>query len=330
MSNPTIAIIGAGLTGLSIAKQLQDSQATLTLFDKSRGVSGRLATRRAKLRDQIIRFDHGTPFLTSTQAARIQTLFGEATKTADAFGGGLQAALTTAPSWPPGIRVAPPGMNQVGKILGHEMTLHLNTTVVGLNRDPHTLGWRIINAEGSAPESFDLVILTTPPRQAASILFNTQSTLVHALTALEPEGCWSLMMVLAQPLAIAAIENVQSAVIQRVISEHAKGRESTNYGVYTIQAERQWSQQHMDTAPEDVTDKLLAELRRLGFNVENALHQQLHRWLYAGVRDPVGEAFIEDSAQKLICAGDWCLGNDIDSALDSADAVVQRVAGWLG
>ena len=74
MSNPTIAIIGAGLTGLSIAKQLQDSQATLTLFDKSRGVSGRVATRRAEVAGHTLRFDHGTPSLTECQAEKISSL----------------------------------------------------------------------------------------------------------------------------------------------------------------------------------------------------------------------------------------------------------------
>lgn len=47
MENTTkqkIAIVGAGLAGLSAAKELESS-AEVTVFDKSRGVGGRLATR---------------------------------------------------------------------------------------------------------------------------------------------------------------------------------------------------------------------------------------------------------------------------------------------
>lgn len=49
-----IAIIGAGLSGLSIAHLLKD-YAQITVFEKARGVSGRLSTRRA----EPYVFDHG-------------------------------------------------------------------------------------------------------------------------------------------------------------------------------------------------------------------------------------------------------------------------------
>ncbi len=42
-----IAIIGAGLSGLTAANILKD-YSNITLFEKSRGVSGRMSTRRAE------------------------------------------------------------------------------------------------------------------------------------------------------------------------------------------------------------------------------------------------------------------------------------------
>ena len=50
-----IAIIGAGMSGLSAA-HLLNNYAEVTLFEKARGVSGRMSTRCAKL----YFFDHGT------------------------------------------------------------------------------------------------------------------------------------------------------------------------------------------------------------------------------------------------------------------------------
>jgi predicted NAD/FAD-dependent oxidoreductase len=41
-----VAIIGAGLTGLTIAQEL-NTHLNVTIFEKSRGVGGRIATRRA-------------------------------------------------------------------------------------------------------------------------------------------------------------------------------------------------------------------------------------------------------------------------------------------
>lgn len=49
-----IAVIGAGLSGLSFAHLLQD-YAEIILFEKARGVGGRMSTRRA----EPYCFDHG-------------------------------------------------------------------------------------------------------------------------------------------------------------------------------------------------------------------------------------------------------------------------------
>ena len=53
-----IAIIGAGLSGLTCANILSQ-QHQVTVFEKARGVSGRLSTRRS----EDLRFDHGAQFI---------------------------------------------------------------------------------------------------------------------------------------------------------------------------------------------------------------------------------------------------------------------------
>ena len=59
-----VAIIGAGLSGLTAAQFLKDF-ADITIFDKSRGTGGRMATRRAA----PYSFDHGTQFFTAKSEA---------------------------------------------------------------------------------------------------------------------------------------------------------------------------------------------------------------------------------------------------------------------
>ena len=51
------AVIGAGITGITIANLLQ-KKVNLTVFEKSRGVGGRMATRRA----EPYQFNHGTQY----------------------------------------------------------------------------------------------------------------------------------------------------------------------------------------------------------------------------------------------------------------------------
>ena len=67
---PRVAIIGAGLTGLSTAWGLVETGIEAELFDKSQGVSGRVATRRLEFRELALRFDHGSPFLRQPSLTR--------------------------------------------------------------------------------------------------------------------------------------------------------------------------------------------------------------------------------------------------------------------
>ena len=55
-----IAVIGAGLAGLVVARELA-KEAEVTVFEKSRGVGGRMATRYV----DGFEFDHGAQFFTA-------------------------------------------------------------------------------------------------------------------------------------------------------------------------------------------------------------------------------------------------------------------------
>lgn len=59
----TIAIIGAGLAGLSAARSLAARGLAVHLFDKGRAPGGRLATRRAEHGGRRLPFDHGAQYL---------------------------------------------------------------------------------------------------------------------------------------------------------------------------------------------------------------------------------------------------------------------------
>ena len=61
---PRLAIIGAGLSGLTLASEL-DGFAEVTVFDKSPRVGGRIATRLG----EDSQFDYGAQFLTARSVA---------------------------------------------------------------------------------------------------------------------------------------------------------------------------------------------------------------------------------------------------------------------
>jgi predicted NAD/FAD-dependent oxidoreductase len=314
MTQRHVAIVGAGLSGLELARQLTNAGVSTTLFDKSRGVSGRVATRRAEVAGHTLRFDHGTPGLTECQAEKISSLT-------------MPTQLALEPWLPPSAMTGnkphfslASGMNGIGKWLAQGQSIALNAPVTALRESCGGKTWQIESESTLRPQNFDLVITTTPPLQAANILKATQTPMIEQLNTMRPEGCWSLMLVTEHPWDIAPLLTPHDSLIERVISEHTKGRLSNTWGVYTIQAHRAWSQRHMDEDPTLVCKKILSELDRLGFGRMNIVYHRMHRWLYAGVAEPLGEAILLDTQRKLMCAGDWCLGNDVTSALKSADA----------
>ena len=63
------AVIGAGMGGLAAARRLGAAGRSVTLFDKSRGLGGRMATRRAG----GFRFDHGAQYF-ATRGERFREL----------------------------------------------------------------------------------------------------------------------------------------------------------------------------------------------------------------------------------------------------------------
>ena len=68
MSQP-VAVIGAGLAGLSCAQALLQAGHTVHVFDKSRGPSGRMSTRRAEDQSGPWQCDHGAQYFTARDAA---------------------------------------------------------------------------------------------------------------------------------------------------------------------------------------------------------------------------------------------------------------------
>ena len=61
MQSKNVIVIGAGLSGIAAATDLHAAGHTVTVLEKSRGISGRAATRRWE--GAVL--DHGAPFFTA-------------------------------------------------------------------------------------------------------------------------------------------------------------------------------------------------------------------------------------------------------------------------
>ena len=64
-----IAIIGAGMAGLSCGLRLRDGGHEISVFDKGRGPGGRMSTRRIEHGNETFQFDHGAQYFTARDPA---------------------------------------------------------------------------------------------------------------------------------------------------------------------------------------------------------------------------------------------------------------------
>ena len=70
MATPLImAVIGAGLAGLSCAQVLLQAGHSVHVFDKARGPSGRMSTRRGEDEHGAWQCDHGAQYFTARDPA---------------------------------------------------------------------------------------------------------------------------------------------------------------------------------------------------------------------------------------------------------------------
>ncbi|MDD5480019.1 FAD-dependent oxidoreductase, partial [Rhodoferax sp.] len=69
-SSKHFAIIGAGMAGISCARALVQAGQRVTLFEKSRGLGGRMATRDSAFGS----FDHGAQYFTARDKRFVQAL----------------------------------------------------------------------------------------------------------------------------------------------------------------------------------------------------------------------------------------------------------------
>jgi predicted NAD/FAD-dependent oxidoreductase len=164
MERPRIAIIGAGISGLACGQALLRAGASVLVFEKSRSLGGRLATRRWE--DHVV--DHGAPWFTLPVGLELDGICQEAGHLPPPL------AVVPAPEWDAASAQAvvetegacyylPAGNNRLAKWLAPEVIPRLETTVEALRPLPEDR-WEV------AGETFEAVVLTAPWPQSRRLL----------------------------------------------------------------------------------------------------------------------------------------------------------------
>ena len=311
-----IAIIGAGLTGLSIAQLLKD-KAEIDIFEKARGVGGRMSTRYAN----EFEFDHAAQSFTIKDKHFFNFLspymekgIVKQWKPSLVILESGKAAQPT--KWDEPHYVAAPRMNSLCKAMAESFSPHIATEIDKIYT--HNDKWCLKTKNDEIFSNYDWVISTAPSPQTHRLL-SPHLKQTSLLETPKMVGCMSLMLGVSNECEIpfdAAYIN-HSAIGWIAKNSHKPNRETSQS--LMIQSTTKWAEEHMEDDLEQTREYLLTEaLSLLQIDKSHIVHQALHRWRYADVKTAAGEPFLLDSKNHLAAAGDWCIEGRVENAFVSA------------
>jgi renalase len=328
------AVIGAGMAGIACARTLVQAGHRVTVFEKSDGAGGRMATRSSPFGS----FDHGAQYFTVRDARfakALETVPGlcrpwsaNTVRVLDAHGLVAAAGLPARePHW-----VATPGMNALvqrwaAPLIGTE----LQTQVTKIERDAlNRKRWQLrttgVDDSQHVFSGFDGVLLALPSTQALELLQISKQapTLAKAIAKVKVAPCWTLMLAFPQAMQpgmsslgpqwnAARSTHHRIAWLARESSKPKRGAVER----WTVQASAVWSQEHLQDDTARVQAKLLRAFSEVTGIRSQPAHIDTQRWLYAQTTQPLGKSHLWDAKAGIGACGDWCIGHRVEDAFVS-------------
>lgn len=304
-----IAIIGAGIAGVSAAQVLTEHGCSVTIFEKSRGFGGRCATKRWE--GHVI--DHGAQYFTIRDEAfqkAVQAASGEAIQRIEAAVLDEKGAvLPDTGRW-----YHRDGNSRLVRDLACGLVVKTEETV----RDARSL----LRQNGG---NFDQVISTAPWPQTAS-LFGLETTFdyVPCITALLCyTGEW-----IGKTKTTYAISDHKGPLAWSACENHKLGRIKEGSTVIVAQMSEDFSREHLELPLDEYPQRIRAAIEDRWELPANAWSNGLgHRWRYARVKSPMP---VVELPQGLYFAGDALVASRVEGAWLAGVGVAEKMLGSLG
>lgn len=304
-----IAVVGAGIAGLACARTLRDAGHDVRVFEKSRSVGGRMATRRTDRGT----FDHGAQYFTVRDPVFRRAIDGWLGAGVIApYAGrivGLQSGVTTSLSHDEQRYVAVPQMNAVCRALAADTEVVFECTVTAVT--PGEDGWRVSWDEGG-DSRFDALVLAVPAIQALPLC-----SAVPALGSQAGNGhhapCWAVMMQYEQPLPVsfdaAFVSNATVGWVMRDASRPGRAAGER----WVLHATADWSKTHLEDDAATVASKVIEAFHAAAGISAKTVEARAHRWRYA-LSPGLNVGCLWDRQHRIGACGDWCADGRIEGA----------------
>lgn len=325
----TIAIIGAGLSGLTAASILKN-HARVTIFEKSRGVGGRMATRRS----EPFSFDHGAQFF-KVRSDAFQSFINPMIargiiKNWDArFVEIQERKIVKQNIWDEHYPhyVGVPAMNSIAKFIAADLDIQLGTQISALEKvGSH---WALYDNNKVQLGQYDWVISAIPAEQASTIL-PQEFIYSKAVNSTKMKACFSLMLGFEQHIPLAFEAALVAGEDISWISVNSSKPERTGGTSLLIHSTNKWADRHINDDRAYVMDYLCSQLSDIiQLDISKASHRDIHAWRFANIDKQNGATHLIDTRQKIAVCGDWCIQGRVEAAFksgyDSANRILELI-----
>ncbi|YAF96700.1 MAG: NAD(P)/FAD-dependent oxidoreductase [Nodularia sp. CChRGM 3473] len=328
-----IAVIGAGMAGLVCAQQLTQAGYSVLVVEKSRGLGGRMATRRL----HGTWADHGTCYL-KPQGELLKN-FGEFLRDRQILAVWTdnleESQLKSAPRY-----VAPAGMSAIAKFIAQGLEVLLNQRVIAVHPTLEN-SWRLTLESSNEELTAKAIVLAIPAPQALMLLAPLGENVLgkaflENLSAIEFHPCISAIagyLAVSQPLPPWKSLKFTDHPVLGWIGLDSSKRPHPQQPVFVLQSSPNFAQLHLESsdlqpAGQDMWQQA-AQILELPW-LETPEWMQVHRWRYAFPSRPWEDTVLSASSPlPLVCCGDWCGGHLAEDAMISGLAAAMEINHYL-
>ncbi len=322
---PRVAIVGAGVSGLICARSLLHHDVEVTVLEKSRGVGGRMATRRTA---EGPAYDHGAQYFTVRDERFERSVKSWMQEGIVApWRGRICSLLDGQPQWKEDSALRLVGVPGMSSICGHLAAgLQTQFSTQATAPEQRDNAWTICDVGNRHLGEFDYFISSAPAPQSAALLAGAPILQQQAMST-EMHACWAVMVSFDESLQLPFdgdfVQESALSWISRNDSKPGRGGEGESW---VLHASPDWSDECVDEEPDTALGKLLqAFWQATGAKPRPTRYATSHRWRYAIPAQPLEAPCLFDSQLRIGACGDWCGGPRVEGTFLSGLAMASRV-----
>ena len=293
-----IAIIGAGFSGCNLYNNLKEKYEDITIFEKSRGIGGRLSTKY--IEDKFI--DHGTSSLIPI--------------TDDLKFFCLDLAKNNVLKAKYDEFIPKNGINSICKFLIDKKDLLVNTKIIKAKNSNNK--WILEDENNVIYDDFDLLFIAIPAPQITQMKIELPTDFKEKLSRIKYDSIFSLILYSNENIKLNE-NNIYENIDVKSIINNSKKYLYKDFTSYVIHSSKEFANCVNHKSKEDICELFLENFDENTQEELNKFTQIPHLWKYANTKTSLDMPYFLNFEKNLGICGDYFNHNNLEASLLSSE-----------